>query len=361
MPRSFVLTFIPFLLLLAACSGPATPAATSPAENEQLPTPLVTAEPPTPAATEPAGEPSPAVTDEPEPSPSFEAAAFQDETLGIQFDYPDAWSLENLGVLGDRGSGIQFIEGGEVRMNVTVLRWDPTNDLDAFTATRQQAWSASGFEIVNEEELILPSGHQALRFVIQTPEGERALFFFTALVDRYLEINGTGDLELLAQVTETVRLRQPIDESVDSLPYHCNTVGEEEETGWVVCNVIAGIRSRNLSALHGFMADPFTIGYWGSEGYAASPAEITAELVQNRLPADPSSPLSFTAEQADFPPLHGTPPEMLFGPDLEVVQIIYSEGWGPDGRGAALLYFVRDVSGRLVWHALAYSTAHFDK
>jgi len=362
MPRSFVFVLIPLLLLLAACSGPGAPAPETPAATEQVPTPLVTSEIPAPVVTEMVAEPTPAATAEPQGTPlPFEAATFQDETLGFQFDYPAAWTLEDLGVLGDRGSGFQLAEGGEPRMNVTVLRWDPINDLDAFVATREQAWSASGFTVQSEEEVTLQSGHRAFRFVIQAPDGERALFFFTALADRYLEMNGTGDLELLAQVTQTLRLRQPLDQAGDSLPFDCATVEEADETGWVVCNVIDGLRSRNLSALHGFMADPFTIGYWGSEGYSASPAQITAELGQSRLPADPSTPLTFTSESSEFPPLAGQPPETLFGPDLDVVQVIYSEGWGLDGQGAGLLYFVRDGSGRLVWQALLYSFGHFDK
>jgi hypothetical protein len=359
MLRSILFVFIPMLLLLAACSG--APAATTPAVTEQLPTPEVTTVLPTPAATEPVEQPTPAATAGPEETPlPFEAAAFRDETLGFQFDYPAAWNLENLGALGDRGAGLQLTEGGEVRMNVTVLRWDPVNDLDAFVATRQQAWSASGFEVLSEEDVTLPSGHRAARFVIQTPDGERALFFFAALADRYLEMNGTGDLELVGQVTQTLRLRQPLEPAGDILPFDCEAVGESDEAGWVVCNVIAGLRSRNLSALHGFMADPFTIGYWGSEGFSASPEEITAELAQYRLPADPSSPLAFTTERGDFPPLAGQPPETLFGPDLDVLQVVYSEGWGLDGQGAALLYFVRDGSGDVSWRALAYSDSHFD-
>jgi hypothetical protein len=365
MPRSFVFVLLPLLMLLAACSGPGAPAVTpsagtselpSPVFTEQVPTPVITAEPVTPVVIGPVEAPTPEATLLP-----FEAAAFQDETLGFQFDYPAAWTLVDLGALGSRGSGLQLTEGDEVRMNVTVLQWDPVNDLDAFVATRRQAWDASGFEIQSEEDVTLSSGHRAARFLIQTPDGERALFFFTALTDRYLEMNGTGDLELVAQVTQTLRLRQPLEPSGDNLPFDCGPVTEVDETGWVVCNVIAGIRSRNLSALHGFMADPFAIGFWGSEGYSASPAEITTEMAQNRLPADPSTPMTFTTEQDEFPPLAGQPPETLFGPDLDVVQVVYSEGWGLDGEGSALLCFARDSAGRLSWHALVYSKGHFDK
>lgn len=360
MPRSFAFAWIPLLLMLAACSG--APTAATPAATEPLPIPAITTEPPAPAMTEPVEEPSPAVTAGPQETPlPFDATTFQDESLGFRFDYPAAWTLENQGVLGDRGAGFQLTEGGEVRMNVTVLRWDPVNDLEAFVAARRQAWSASEFELLSEEQVTLSSGHRAARFVIETPDGERALFFFTALLDRYLEMNGAGELELLAQVSQTLWLRQPLDQAGDTLPFDCEAVGETDQTGWTVCNVVAGLRSRNLSALHGFMADPFTVGYWGSEGFSASPEEITAELARYRLPADPSSPLTFTSEPGDFPPLAGQSPERLFGPDPDVVQVVYSEGWGLDGRGAALLYFVRDGSGDISWRALAFSDGRFDK
>ena len=134
-----------------------------------------------------------------------------------------------------------------------------------------------------------------------------------------------------------------------------------DSSEWVACNVIDGVRSRNLAALHGYMADPFIIGYWGSEGRSASPAEITAELEQYLLPADPATPITFTADRGQFPPLAGQPPETLFGPDVNVAIILYSEGWGPDGLGAALLYIAQDGSGAYYWHGIGYSGAHFDK
>jgi hypothetical protein len=109
------------------------------------------------------------------------------------------------------------------------------------------------------------------------------------------------------------------------------------------------------------MTDPFRIGYWGSEGRTASPEEITAELAKDRLPADPSLPLTFTADRSQFPFLAGTPPETLFGPELNIAIILYSEGWGRQGAGSALLYIVQDESGGYRWAALAYSDGHFDQ
>ena len=47
---------------------------------------------------------------------------------------------------------------------------------------------------------------------------------------------------------------------------------------FVACNVQDGLRSRNTSALLGYMVDPFTIGYWQSEGVMAPPEEMLVQI-----------------------------------------------------------------------------------
>ncbi len=80
-----------------------------------------------------------------------------------------------------------------------------------------------------------------------------------------------------------------------------------------------------------------------------------------RLPADPASPITFTTDREKFPPLAGIQPERMFGPEVDIAQVIYSEGWEPDGAGAALLFIALDVSGDYTWHGMVYSDGHFDK
>ncbi len=114
-----------------------------------------------------------------------------------------------------------------------------------------------------------------------------------------------------------------------------------------------------MQALASLMSDPFTIGYWGSESGWASPMDMVNELSRNRLPTDTSG-LTFTTDRNLFPSLQGMPPERMFGPDVDVALIIYSEGWGSDGQGAALLYIVQ--SGvEYSWDSMVYSNMHFDK
>jgi hypothetical protein len=297
-------------------------------------------------------DPAPTPTDT-APGPSFEASTYRDFTLGFELDYPSEWTLSEQVEQGSRGEAVQLLQDGEPTLQIATYRWTPDDDLDAYVASRKVAWDSSGMSIESESELLLAGDRRALSFVIRTQEGDRAFFLFT-IVDftvydgRYLVLSGEGDPALLAEIGGTVRRLD------------CLADGEDSPL-WIACNVMDGIRSRNLSALHNVMADPFVIGYWGSEGREDTPAGITDELAQHRLPADTSTPIAFTTNRALFPPLAGQAPEDLFGPDVEVALVIYSEGWGVDGQGAALLHIARNEAGAFYWHGMVYSGQHFDK
>jgi len=350
--RSF-LVMVPVLLLLTACAWQAAPVTETPAPpTEALPTSE-------PAPTE---VPVPVVTEtSPPPAPlSFEASTYRDVSAGFELDYPSSWTLPEEGMQGDRGWVVQLSSGGQPRLDISVLQWDPKYDLTAYVAMRKAAFEASGFEILSEEVYVLRGNREGVGFVIQTQTGEQAFFFFTTARDRYLALSGSGDLQLLAEIAHSVR-HLPVASSL-SIPdsMDCSSIAEGT-LEWVACNVRDGIISRNLSALHGYMADPFVIGYWGSESRAAAPAEVTDELYRYRLPPDPSTPMAFTIDRSFFPPLAGAPPEGLLGPDVKVVRVIYSEGWGSEGEGAALLFIAQDVSGKYYWRGMIYSEVHFDK
>ena len=71
--------------------------------------------------------------------------------------------------------------------------------------------------------------------------------------------------------------------------------------------------------------------------------------------------MPFTTVLSQFPPLAGQPPAGLLGPEVNIVLVIYSEGWGPDGQGAALLFIAQDQAGKFYWPGMVYSPEHFDK
>ncbi|MDX1436489.1 MAG: hypothetical protein R3335_06750, partial [Anaerolineales bacterium] len=123
------------------------------------------------------------------------------------------------------------------------------------------------------------------------------------------------------------------------------------------------LQDRNTGGLRWeyLIHDPIVIGYWGSEGAVRSPDEFATELANSLYAAGSPGGMTFTTDRSQFPPLAGTPPERLFDPSINFVEIIYSEGWGVDKQGAALLYFAEDECGGYYWYGLAYSMEHFDK
>ena len=201
------------VLWLAGCSAPEStgaPVATSaPIESADsgMPVPQVGGEPP---ATEMVVVPEGKI-----PAAPFESQTYVDETVGFALDYPAGWTTSES-MVGDRGSQtlllsapeiaeLAILPEGETRVAVTVYQWEPKNDLAAFVGVREAAWDASGFTILEEEDLVLELGLSAKQFVVQTPDGLVALFLFAAVGDQYVSISGEGDMTLVRDVASRLR------------------------------------------------------------------------------------------------------------------------------------------------------------
>lgn len=136
-------------------------------------------------------------------------ATYFDEVAGIAFDYPLAWTVAGEVQPGYRGSVVQLTADGQPRLDVAILLWEPTSDLPAYIASRKTAWEASRIAVLSEELFPLADGRPAVAFAIQTQTGEQAYFFYTTIAERYLQLSGSGDLELLARIGHTVRPTGP--------------------------------------------------------------------------------------------------------------------------------------------------------
>lgn len=144
---------------------------------------------------------------------SFSAIRFEDLEGKFTFDYPDTWTAEPEQVIGDRGSQQVLLSPGstletlaEDGVRVILLRydWDPMNDLAAWVTTRKTAWDASGFVILDESTRELEDGRAVIDFHMKTTDGTELLFSLTTIGDRYLEINGMGNLELCWEILGTL-------------------------------------------------------------------------------------------------------------------------------------------------------------
>lgn len=207
--RLFAFIIFVSVMLLATCSAPGTTPA--PVETEMpallVPSPQATNTRPAPAPTETA--PSPKL-----PAASFESETYINEEAGFALDYPAGWAVNEI-VIGPRGTQVQFLSSpeiaelavlpeGETRVNATIYQWDPKNDLAAYVAKWKTAWEASGFTILEEEQLVLEQGLPAVKFAVQTPEAN-VLFLVTALEDRYLVLSGEGNMDLVQEIIQRLR------------------------------------------------------------------------------------------------------------------------------------------------------------
>lgn len=201
------------MILLAACGNPSPTETAAPAmPSDTASAPTETSVPVTPSETAPT--PTAAVPNPKLPAASFEAQTYVNESAGFALDYPVGWTVREQ-VIGPRGTQVQFLSApelaeapsvpdGAARLNATIYRWDPKNDLAAFVANQKTAWEASGFRILEEEELTLELGLPAVQFTVQTPEAQ-VVFLITALADQYLVLSGEGNLELVKEIVGRVR------------------------------------------------------------------------------------------------------------------------------------------------------------
>ncbi|HKZ83504.1 MAG TPA: hypothetical protein VJ793_07585 [Anaerolineae bacterium] len=128
--------------------------------------------------------------------------------------------------------------------------------------------------------------------------------------------------------------------------------------GEPVAALTKALDERDWAALQAQMGDPFVIGYWRSEGVSLSPQEAIEQLQTNLLSADAT--LTYTTDESEFPSLDGTPLGSIWGPDVKVVQPIFSQGWGPDGKGEAILAVAEQPDGSTYWYGMIYAREGFD-
>jgi hypothetical protein len=113
----------------------------------------------------------------------------------------------------------------------------------------------------------------------------------------------------------------------------------------------------DYEALQGFMGDTFAIGIWNSEGQTLTPAQAIEQLRLTWLPNPAAA--SFVRDRALFPDLGGMDPMTAFGPDVQIVDLVYSQGWGTDGRGEAILTIAEQPDGSHYWSGVIYASVGF--
>ncbi len=391
----FIFVLSAAAVILAACAG-----GTAATDVAEIPTEIAGSATVVPqSVVDPTAEPDPVAS-----SLWVEAV---DDRIGLRFAVPCYWEVNipsgeqdptGLGAVTLRNYDMAFVQAhprGAISENEGTVKIDlsyiapsdlglaPGVALTDFAQTLAGPVGESGIEAME------PATVNGLDAINVTQIGAYGIGYFTVVAlkeDLYALISGpieSGDfqgvLHSIAYAQNASVVIPAFDPGDPPLGIEARCMGNQTEStaedlaGTLVCDsapqasaeslacqVQSALLSRDMQTLENHMADPFTIGYWGSEGGWASPEDMVHELSNSRLPEDTSG-LTFTTDRSLFPPLADIPAEQMFGPDLNPVLLIYSEGWGLDGMGSGILYIIEDDSGAYYWSNLAYSHEHFDR
>jgi hypothetical protein len=112
---------------------------------------------------------------------------------------------------------VRFQDATGPRLDVVVYLWDPKGNLPGYLEVRRSAFESSGI-ILEEKSLTLENGQEVVTFLVGGVDGNQGFFFITTLHDRYLQLSGSGDLELLAEIAQTVLVFESAKETVEGEP-----------------------------------------------------------------------------------------------------------------------------------------------
>lgn len=106
------------------------------------------------------------------------------------------------------------------------------------------------------------------------------------------------------------------------------------------------LETKDYDAVETLLAEPWTLGFFRSEGLALTADQALRQLRQSYLGlGDVTVDLSVDARK-----LLGD--AVIFSSD--VTHVIYSTGWGPDAADDALLFFATDPAGQTRWTGMLY-------
>lgn len=121
------------------------------------------------------------------------------------------------------------------------------------------------------------------------------------------------------------------------------------------------VESADFDAMRGLMDDNlFVIAFWPGNSLPPLPADDAIGQLRNlhmtggpiRFP-EPDAPLSEMLGNQD--PLH------IFQSDVQVVDVLFSQGWGSEGLGEAMLFVAQRPDGSFWWYSIIIAPTGFPR
>ena len=117
------------------------------------------------------------------------------------------------------------------------------------------------------------------------------------------------------------------------------------------------LATHNYEKLEALIGTPFSLASIGAGSSSLPATEVVNRLEKNLLP-ESSTPVFLP--DADLSPILGEHVPTSLGPGLNVVAILFSEGWGEAGAGEAILYVSELPDMTYAWYGMVYAREGFD-
>ena len=121
------------------------------------------------------------------------------------------------------------------------------------------------------------------------------------------------------------------------------------------------VESADFDAMRGLMDDDlFVIAFWPGNSLPPMPADDAIGQLRSlhmtggpiRFP-EPDAPLSEM--------LNGQEPLRIFQSDVSVVDVLFSQGWGAQGLGEAMLFVAQRADGSFWWYSIIIAPNGFPR
>jgi hypothetical protein len=123
-----------------------------------------------------------------------------------------------------------------------------------------------------------------------------------------------------------------------------------------VIQLIQAIDSKNFDQLQALMGDTFIFGFWLGEGVSYPPAEAVEQLRTNYLGPDTDPVFD---RDVDLGSILGTDPGTIAGPEANIVEMFFADGWGLEGNDEAILFIAQRPDGSFYWHSVLLALGGF--
>lgn len=121
------------------------------------------------------------------------------------------------------------------------------------------------------------------------------------------------------------------------------------------------VAGADFDGMRGLMDDSlFVIAFWPGNSLPPMPADEAIGQLGNLHMT--GGPVAFPEPDAPLSEmLNGQDPLHIFQSDVQVVDVLFSRGWGADGQGEAMLFVARRADGSHWWYSIIIAPFGFPR